>query len=46
MNRNSIRADEFLALMDVLGVDVTFTMRKTGEILKPHVSGHGRRLCR
>ena len=27
------------------GVDVTFTMRKTGEILKPHVSGHGRRLC-
>jgi len=45
LNRNSIRADEFLALMDVLGVDVTFTMRKTGEILKPHVSGHGRRLC-
>ena len=25
LNRNSIRADEFLALMDVLGVDVTFT---------------------
>lgn len=24
---------------------IKFGMRKTGEILKPHVSGHGRRLC-
>lgn len=45
LNRNSIRADEFLAIMDALGVDVTFTMRESGEILKPHVRGHGRRLC-
>lgn len=45
LNRNSIRADEFLTIMDALGVDVTFTMRESGEILKPHVRGHGRRLC-
>ena len=45
LNRNSIRADEFLALLDVLGVEVTFAMRGNGEILKPHVRGHGRRLC-
>lgn len=42
--RGGIRADEFLAMLDVLGVDATFTLRGTGEILKPHVRGHGRRL--
>lgn len=44
LRRGSVRADEFMELMNVMGVDVTFTMRETGEILKPHVRGHGRRL--
>lgn len=44
LRRGGIRADEFFDLMNVLGVDVTFTMRENGEVLKPHVKGHGRRL--
>ena len=34
--RNSMRADELLTLMDAIGVDVTFTVRKTGEVLREH----------
>ena len=44
LQRNSMRADEFLNLMDAIGVDVTFTVRATGEVLKDHKSGHGRRV--
>lgn len=44
LQRNSMRADEFLNLMDAIGVDVTFTVRATGEILKDHKTGHGRRI--
>jgi hypothetical protein len=44
LQRNSMRADEFLTLMDAVGVDVTFTVRKTGEILRDHTAGHGRHL--
>lgn len=44
MKRNSLRADEFLELMDILGIDVVFSVRTTGEILKPHVNGHGPRV--
>lgn len=44
LQRNSMRTDEFLSLMDAIGVDVTFTVRATGEILKDHKSGHGRRV--
>lgn len=40
--RNSMRADELLTLMDAIGVDVTFTVRKTGEVLREHTTGHGR----
>ena len=42
--RNSMRADELLKFMDVLGIDVTFTVRETGEILKAHIAGAGRRV--
>lgn len=42
--RNSMRADEFLNIMDAVGIDVTFTIRKTGEILREHKAGHGRRV--
>ena len=44
LSRNSLRADEFLALMDAIGVDVTLTVRETGEILKAHITGAGRRV--
>ena len=39
-----MRADELLTLMDAIGVDVTFTVRKTGEVLREHTTGHGRRV--
>lgn len=42
LQRNSMRADELLTLMDAIGVDVTFTVRNTGEVLREHTSGHGR----
>jgi transcriptional regulator len=44
LQRNSMRADEFLTLMDAIGVDVTFTVRATGEVLKDHKAGYGRRV--
>ena len=42
--RNSLRADEFLTLLDKIGIDVTFTVRETGAPLKEHIRGAGRRL--
>ncbi len=42
--RNSMRADEFLSIMDAVGVEVTFTVKKTGEVLREHTTGHGRRV--
>ena len=44
MKRNSIRTDEFFGLMDILGIDVVFSVRATGEVLKPHIEGHGPRV--
>lgn len=42
--RNSLRADEFLALMDKIGIDVTFTVRETGASVKEQIKGAGRRI--
>lgn len=42
--RNSMRADEFLALMNAIGVDVNLTVRDTGEQIKAHIAGAGRRV--
>lgn len=42
--RCSLRADEFLALMDKIGVDVTFTVRETGASVKEQIKGAGRRI--
>lgn len=42
--RNSLRADEFLKLMDLLGIDVTFTIRETGAAVKERIKGAGRRV--
>lgn len=44
LGRGSLRADEFLELMDAIGVDVVLTVRDTGEVLKAHISGAGRRV--
>lgn len=42
--RGSLRADEFLELMDAIGVDVVLKVRDSGEILKAHIPGAGRRV--
>ena len=42
--RNSLRADEFLNLLDKLGVDVTLTIRETGQPVKERIKGAGRRV--
>lgn len=42
--RESFKTDEFLKLMDVMGIDVKFIVRETGEELKKKVKGHGRRV--
>lgn len=42
--RCSLRADEFLALMDKIGIDVSFTVRETGESVKEQIKGAGRRI--
>lgn len=43
MVRNSLRADEFLAILEALDVDVKLTSRKTGAEIKPFIQGAGRR---
>lgn len=42
--RSSLRADDFLALMDQLGIDVAFTVRDTGKPIKELIKGAGRRV--
>lgn len=44
LSRNSLRADEFLELMDAIGVDVILKTRDTGVELKAHIAGAGRRV--
>lgn len=40
--RDSIRADELIYWLDLLGVDVTFTVRDTGKELRMYVKGQGK----
>lgn len=42
--RKSLRADDFLDLMESLGVDVTFTIRDSGKNVNTHIIGAGRRV--
>lgn len=42
--RNSLRADEFLMLLDTIGIDVEFKVRGTGQIVKARIAGAGRRV--
>lgn len=44
LSRGSLRADEFLELMDKMGVDVTFSLRANGTKISPHIRGAGRRV--
>ena len=44
LTRNTLRADEFLEIMNAIGVDVTFTVRETGEKINAHIRGVGRRV--
>lgn len=40
----TLRLEDFLRMMDAIGVDVDFKIRETGESIKPHVPGMGRRV--
>ena len=42
--RNSLRADELLALLEGLGVELSFTIKETGEKVRTHINGMGRRV--
>lgn len=38
---NSLRLEDFLKIMDAIGVDIEYRVRETGEIIRPHASGMG-----
>lgn len=40
----TLRADDFLKLMDAIGVDVEFKVRTTGKTIKARIPGAGRRV--
>lgn len=42
--RNSIRADDFLSLLEAIGVEVTLTVKDTGNTVRVYVKGAGRRV--
>ena len=42
--RNSIRADDFLYLLEAIGIEVTLTVRDTGNPVRVYVKGAGRRV--
>lgn len=44
LSRGSLRLSEFLELMDAIGIDVQLVNRKTGELVKAHIPGEGRRV--
>lgn len=46
MVRNSLRADEFLDILDGIGVDVKLVVRETGQEVKERIAGAGRRVRR
>ena len=44
MTRDSLRAAEFLQIMEANGVEVLFRIKETGETIPVRRDGHGRRL--
>lgn len=46
MSRNSLRADEFLDILNGIGVEVKLVNRETGQEIKERIPGAGRRVKR
>ncbi len=46
MTRNSLRADEFLDILAGIGVEVLLVVKETGEEVREHIAGAGRRVRR
>ena len=44
MVRGTLRFDDLMRILDALGIDVSLTVRETGEQLRVHEVGHGRRV--
>ena len=46
--RNSLRASEFMELMDAIGIDVILKIRDTGDVIREdsRIPGAGRRVCK
>ncbi len=44
LRRETLKADDFIALMDAIGMEIEFKDKETGEPLKIKASGYGRRL--
>lgn len=44
LTRNSLRADEFLDLLEGIGIELTMTVKETGKVIRSHIQGAGRRV--
>ena len=44
LQRNTLKVEDFIEILDLIGIDVSFTIRSTGEELQIRNPGHGRRV--
>lgn len=44
LSRDCFKADEFLTIMDALGIDVIYKLRETGKAVTERIAGAGRRV--
>ncbi len=44
LGRNSLRADEFLEIMDAIGIDIEYRVRSNGKKVRARATGYGRRV--
>ncbi len=44
LRMKTLRADDFLELMEALGVEVTYTIKETGEAIRIRIPGAGRKV--
>lgn len=44
INQNTLRADEFLQIMDMIGVNVSFSIKESGAQVRAHLRGYGRKV--
>lgn len=42
--RNTLRADEFLKLMDAIGIDIKYSVRDNGKDVRTRAKGYGRHI--